>query len=156
MTIKSIQGDMFEVGISGDYQFILIFGHMGFNELGAHWNNFKDGNRNFKNIGNPFDTLRAPTKFDEKWIQFIAAQENHGMEDSTLEQKFRETFEWMEVHGLKKIITNGIMDTNHSTNTIENQENDDTRVKFIETICSQHPKLDITLISLNKVYLRNE
>jgi len=47
MGIKSKQGDIFKVGASGDYQFILIFGHIGFNIMGVTWKEFKNEKSKF-------------------------------------------------------------------------------------------------------------
>jgi hypothetical protein len=154
MEIKSIQGDIFKVGASGDYQFILIFGHIGFNSMGGTWQEFKNENQSLQEINDPFVELNSPLEFTKyKWIQFVAEEDNHGMSNPTLETTFNNAFEWMKEQKLHKIITNGIMDTNHSKDTDNNKTNNHDRVKFIKKTCSKFEQLDITLISLNDVYL---
>jgi len=154
MGIKSKQGDIFKVGASGDYQFILIFGHIGFNIMGVTWKEFKNKNQSLQEINNPFVELNIPREFTKsKWIQFVAEEVNHGMSNSKLETTFNNAFEWMKEQNLHKIITNGIMDTDHSIDTDKNKTNNHDRVKFIKKTCSKFEQLDITLISLNDVYL---
>ncbi len=151
-----MKGDIFEVGVSGDYHLILIFGYRGFNQMGASWMRFIDTFQQFQNIRDPFESDTI-LELNGKLIQFVAAQENHGMNDETLQQEFINAFEYMNKKQLKSIITNGIMNTNHSTNTSENIQNNDSRVSFIKKICSKYSsKFDITLISLNDVYVNNQ
>ena len=158
MIEKSKQGDVFEVGSVGDYQFILVFGYIGLNAMNCTWQKFKSRYSALQNIKNPFVELNDPIEVDGKWFQFIVEQENHGMSDSTLEKTLNSVFKWALKQQLYKIITNGIIDTNHSTDTTKNKQSNDRRVKLIREIClrDEYKKLNITLISLNDAYLKNE
>jgi len=158
MIEESRQGDIFEVGNSGNYQFILVFGHLGLNAMNFSWQSLKETQHSFHNIDDPFYELNAPTMFQNgKWIQFIAEHDNHGMKDTIFEEVLTDAFEWALEHELERIVTNGIKNSDYSMDTLLNRESDDRRVKLIQEICSRdnYSQLKITLISLDDAYLRN-
>lgn len=159
MPICHAQGDIFQFGIDKNCDFILVFGHVGMNEMANTWNRFRVGlSTELSAINDPFHDIHGPVLFSPgKWIQFVSERENHGMADEDLKHCINEALGWAARSGLKRLITNGIMDTGHGIDTAHNRSSDDRRVIYINKLLSNHEKEfeSITLISLNDAVVRN-
>jgi hypothetical protein len=153
-----LQGDIFPTAINKD-QLILVFGHIGFNEMTKTWNAFRDRVPAFANIPDPFRDRPGPRQINpDQWIWFVREQENHGMTDDMLGGVVRTVFDWAQSMNLSTVITNGIEDVGQGPDVQANQENEDRRADFLARLANyyERPPLNfrITLISLDDVFIR--
>mgnify|MGYP001485738117 CR=1 FL=1 len=159
MPVQYGQGDIFRVGVDDNYDFIIVFGHVGLNEMAVAWNAFRQRFRvRFGPIDDPFRVVRGPVEFKPgRWIQFFGEEQNHGISDSLLRRTLESALAWASEKKLQTVITNGIANTDHGTNTALNRASDDRRAIFIESIVRdrQHEFASIMLISLNDAFVRN-
>ena len=80
------------------------------------------------------------------------------MTDQEITDTLNQTFAWARQQGLTTVITNGIADVHHGGDTAANRASDDHRTVFLIGLVSDHERhscLQVTLISLNDVFVRN-
>jgi hypothetical protein len=112
-----LQGDIFQTAIENQHDLAVVFGHLGFNQMGPTWRAFRDHVPVLANIRDPFNQLVGqphPIR-THQWIWFIPEERNHGMTDSTLTDVVKEVMEWAEARGIRTVITNGIADVDHGS-----------------------------------------
>ena len=166
MILEQLKGDIFDVGYSGNYQFMLIFGHLGglgINIMNFSWQFFKNRHDEYENTEDPFVEFASPSQLNNgTWIHCIEAKQDlHRMDDATLENTFSHAFQWAIKNNITEIITNGIRDIrigdyDDFSNWEENTKRTLNRIKFIREICSreEYDRLNISLISMNDSYLK--
>ena len=154
------QGDIFEHALTHDHDLVVVFGHVGCNQLFPHWRRFARHVPGWEWMQDPFSDLSdRPYLFSiGRWMVFVPDEENSGMDDAALQALFAELGRFAREHGLRKVLTNGIADTDHGRYTLENRRSDDTRARLLWNLacaweCEQDAQL--TLISLNDVFVRN-
>jgi hypothetical protein len=159
MPIQYARGDVFKVGCDEGYDFILVFGHVGLNDMAVTWRDFRSRFlKQFKAVDDPFSSIGGPVMFSPgKWLQFVREEENHGMSTQRLRQVVDAAFGWAAESGLRSIITNGIMDTDHGLVPANNRASDDRRVRYLDELVHGHEHNfdSIKLISLNDAFTRN-
>ncbi len=158
MPVKYAQGDIFEVGPKEEYEFLLVFGHIGLGEMGHAWKEFKKRYANLKDVSDPFSHGGSPISyFERRWVQFVPEEQNHGMSNEGLSQTINAAFGWAVEQGLRSVITNGIKDTDHGLITKNNRTSDDLRVRYLNELVSRYERNfdSIKLISLNDAFTRN-
>jgi hypothetical protein len=159
MPVEYAQGDIFQVGPEEGYQFLLVFGHIGLNDMTSAWKQFQK--RYAKKLGfidDPFSHNPDPILFsDGKWIQFVPEATNHGMGLKQFQEVIDASFGWAAQKGLTSVITNVVKDTDHENSTVENKASDDRRVKHIDEYVRKYLQNfdSIKLISLNDAFTRN-
>jgi len=152
------QGDIFQA--ASRVQLAIVFGHVGFNEMRQRWVTFAANQAHLSHVGDPFAELtgRAIEWSPQKWLWFIAEQENHGITDAQLISALDKAFSWASQKGIASVATNGIADTDHGPNTADNRRSDERRVALLENYATNAEKrhsVTVELISLNDVFTRN-
>jgi hypothetical protein len=92
-----------------------------------------------------------------RWIVFIPEEKNHGMQTSILEKALKNAFIWAHQKNLNKIATNGIANTDHGRNKLNNRLSDNERAAWLYEYACLHEcsyNFEITLASLNDVFIR--
>ena len=152
------QGDVFERLRENDMA--IVFGHIGFNEMNIRWRAFKQTEATLSGVRDPF--LEVPKNpictSTGKWLWFIPERENHGMTDEELKDSLDRAISWSVTKGLKMIVTNGIRDVDHGTDTISNRNSEDQRVQFLNAYSADIEKkhtIKMELVSLNDAFVRN-
>jgi hypothetical protein len=157
--IEYEQGDIFQVGMREKRDMMVVFGHIGLNQMNLMWGQFRKESESFSNVDDPFKTfVDKPKEYRPgKWVWFIGPTRNHGMSDRKLTEVLTAALLWADKKALRRIITNGIMNTDHGTSTAANKSSDANRVALIKKIVGEHKhKFDsLKLISLNEAYLRD-
>ena len=158
MPIFNAKGDIFEVGFKERFDLIVVFWHVGLNFLRFYWDNFRSGHSSLAAIDDPFSDLGE--KFTEyasggKYIVFVSEVKNNGMSDSDLSKAFKRVFEHGIKLGLKTVITNGVSNIDHSTNSAANALSNRNRVVFIRSLLSPYETnfKKIMLINLNDSFI---
>jgi len=137
-----------------------VFGHIGYNEMREYWMSFREHVPVWTDIADPFDEL-AGSQHEYRpgqWIQFVAEQRNGGMTDERLTELLDDIFHVAEQKKLKMVVTNGIADVDHGSNTEANRLSDDRRTQFLNQVIvekEQTGNFEVTLINLNDVFVRN-
>lgn len=155
-----IKSDVFDTDLSNESQLIVIFGHIGFNELAISWNKFCHDKEELRGVTDPFDEFeKKPKKLTGKcWLWFLPAAENNGIATEDLKQHLDNVFSWVKENEINKVITNGIMDTDSSADTISNRTSHDGRasfiIKYMDSI-EKSTECSVTLSSKNDVFVRN-
>ncbi|OYV28932.1 MAG: hypothetical protein B7Z81_15415 [Acidocella sp. 20-61-6] len=158
MPVLYAQGDIFEVGYNDGYEFLLVFGHIGINEMREKWHRFRERFDTLRQIQDPFNQLEKPLQFATgRWIQFVSERENHGIGFSELAKIIDDTFKWTVTQGLKTVITNGVRDIDHGRTTVQNIASDNRRVRELSDLLEKksHGFEKIMLVSLNDAYIRS-
>ncbi len=153
-----IQGNIFE--ILRERQLAIIFGHIGFDQMGASWRAFQDVEQEVAQIRDPFtERPNDPLQLlSGPWLWFVPAQENQGMTEAELTAVLDRAFAWAREKGLSSVITNGISDIDHGRDTDRNRNSDDQRAQFLIHYSQEQERdgsVRITLISLNDIFVRN-
>jgi len=153
------QGDIFSFAESVDL--LIVFGHRGFNEMDIAWGKFRERFPTLDAMGEPFRSFDAePIEYAPgKFIVTVAEESNHGMSDDQLRGILKHYFEWAKKKKLRRVATNGIMDTNHSRDTTANRASDDRRAQLLMEEAKGHEDqfgLKVILPSLNDVFVRQK
>lgn len=133
--------------------FIVIFGHLELNELRYYWDNFRENNL-LELPKDPFFNKINKITINNKFIWFVSEEENHGINDISLDNLIYEITKFALENGLNKIVFNGAQNINHWLNSTFNQTSDDERVshiirEFSNQFASQKYLGDLVLISLS-------
>lgn len=156
---KYHQGDIFEIFNDDDFELAIVFGHTSFNFMGALWQKFKGDIPAWNEITDPFKSFRnTPQEYKVgKWFWFVSDREKEekvGMSDSDIETKLKEIFFWAKDNNISRIITNGA----GGIYSEDKYQNDNRRAVLLKNLIEKYEdelKLDVTLISLNDVFVRN-
>ena len=158
-TLKS--GDIFER--LQEHDLAIVFGHIGLNLMKLSWDRFKRTQRTLEHISDPFSEIpNKPHRVSNgQWLWFIPEGRNHGMTDDQLRYSLDTALSWARKEGHFSVVTNGISDTNHGTDSEANRLSDDHRVRFMVDYAKQQEasaddNLTIELVSLNDAFERNE
>jgi hypothetical protein len=154
-------GDIFRTARDEKYELAIVFGHLGYNELGQKWGEFVE-NSLWTGIKDPFlpgFAGKAQMYLENQWMWFVSAYSAYGMNDCDLVKNLDEALDWAKGRGLRRIITNGINQPGHGMNTIQNRASDDERTVFLVDYLTRREGDDgigdgIALISLNDVFVR--
>jgi len=155
------QEDIFEGDFSQEESLVVVFGHIGFNEMSTSWRNFSFNIEELSQIQDPFRSIpNKPIKLNGGcWLWFVPEGENHGIATDQLEETLNNIFEWVKENTISSVTTNGVSNTNHSTNTILNRESDDERTRYLLKYIARIEKTIncvVTLTSRNDVFIRNQ
>ena len=154
------EGNIFERFCDNDVA--IIFGHIGFNQMGATWHEFQESENVFQGIEDPFSEIpNEPHEIREgKFIWFVPEANDGGMEDMELIATLDRIFSWIEKTGHMRIVMNGIRDIGHWKDTEQNRRSDNGRVRLLILYSIKREKrargLRVELISLNDAFVRNE
>ena len=153
------QGNIFE-RLQENHAIAIVFGHIGFNEMGVRWRAFKNAEPTLTHIQDPFSEIPNEPRCipTGQWLWFVPDQNNHGMPEEELETVLNRALSWAKNEGHRLIITNGISDTDHGTDTNANRYSDNQRAIFLIRYSQEKEREDsvkIELISLNDVFVRN-
>ena len=154
------QDDIFER--LQEHDMAIVFGHVGLGHMASCWRNFSRAERILADIADPFTTMpNSPQRTSSgRWLWFIPDGQNHGMTEDELRGALDRALSWAQAEGHRRIVTNGISDIDHGTDTLANRASDDRRVRFlIDCATRQETKsngtLCIELVSLNDAFVRN-
>ena len=157
---RLIQGDIFEGLHAPDLA--IIFGHIGLNHMACCWRKFSQAERTLVHIDDPFETMpNEPQRIcSGQWLWFVPEGQNHGMTEDELRGALDRALSWAQANGHTRIVTNGISDIDHGTNTLANCASDDRRVQFLVDYATQkeaesNGTLCIELVSLNDAFLKS-
>ena len=155
-----LQGDIFAASVEHRSELAIVFGQVDLNEMASHWRDFASTFPELAHVRDPFTEL--PTEPyqhpDRRWFWFVSARDNHGMTDPEFASALNSALRWAQANGLKRIITNGIANTDLGTDTNANRASHDRRVIFISGLAADHERaagFEITLISMNDAFVRN-
>lgn len=152
------RGDIFDT-LANRPTLGIIFGKVGFSGLSASWGNFKQGNQALAHITDPFTQPQQPMPIGgNKWLWFILAGEDGGLGDAEFIQGLNNAFAWATAHGIRYVVTNGISDVGHSTNTEWNRLSDDRRTRLLVAyvvVRERETGIAVELTSMNDVFIRN-
>lgn len=152
------QGNIFEK--LQENHVAIVFGHIGFNEMSACWRAFKNTEPTLVPIQDPFSEIPNEPRCTStgQWLWFVPDQDNRGMSERELEAVLNRALSWAINEGYRLIITNGISDTDHGTDTNANRHSDNQRAEFLIRYSQEKERessAKIELISLNDVFVRN-
>ncbi len=152
------QGDIFEAATRA--QLAVVFGHVGLNEMRYCWERFAAKHPQLGHVRDPFTELagRAVGWSAEKWLWFVADQQNHGMTDPQLTAALDAALVWASREAVTSVATNGVADTDHGRDTADNRRSDDRRVALLADHAARAEVkygLAIELISLNDAFVRS-
>ncbi len=154
------QGDILQMARDDKFDLAVVFGHCGFTLMAACWGEFRDSIPGWSTVQDPFRELAyGPHEIAEgSWMSFIRSRANHGMTDDEVTNALETSLNWAHQEGHVRVITNGIMDIDKDTDTVANNASHDRRAQLINQLATQYEAefgLEITLISLNDVFIRN-
>lgn len=154
---KLSQGDIFEA--ASRVQLAIVFGHVGFNEMGLHWFKFAARKSQLTYVRDPFAEIanRAVEWFPGRWLWFVAEQKNHGMTEMQLIAALDAALLWASQNAIVSIATNGIANINHGHKTEDNRRSDDQRVDVLIDYAKSavNRGFTIELISLSDAFTRS-
>jgi hypothetical protein len=154
------QGDIFADTVDHHCDLTIVFGHIGFNKMSGYWQDFACTQPKLAHVRDPFSELAGrPVKFQKRqWLWFVPDGDNHGLTNSQLTAALTEALTWAAGKSVKSVMTNGVANIDHSTDTTANNANANVRAQFlIDLAATLEQQFDITinLISANDVFLRN-
>ena len=154
------QGDIFER--LHEHDLAIIFGHIGLGHMALCWRKFNRAERTLAHIADPFSTIpNKPQRISSgQWLWFVPEGQNHGMTEDELKGALDRALSWARGEGHRRIVTNGISDIDHGTDTQANCASGDRRVRFLIDYATQkeaksNGTLYIELVSLNDAFVRN-
>ena len=150
---RYLQGDIFQAAVRDRHCLTIVFGHTGFNQIGGSWREFRDFVPHLSTIDDPFTNIpRQPCRLaSDQWFWFVPAEPCRGMTRADVEAEIRGAIDEVAAQAgdrLKSIITNGVAGTG---------ESHDERAAWFSDLAIQIERqgFDVTLISLNDVFVRN-
>lgn len=154
------QGDIFER--LKEHDLAIVFGHIGLNVMAPYWKRFKRTEPTLEFISDPFSELpNKPHRVSSgHYLWFVPAGKNNGLTDDQLRSALDSAFSWAKKEGLRSVVTNGISDTDHGTDSEANRLSDDRRVRFLVDYAKQKEEsaddnFTIEFVSLNDAFERN-
>lgn len=127
--------------------------------MSCKWAKFREEEHTLADVSNPFNEIpNTPHQISTgQWLWFVPEQENHGMREEELKNVLDRVFCWAKDNGHTSVVTNGIPDIDHCTDTAANRRSDDQRTRFLIRYSECQEKLNsfrITLTSLNDAFTR--
>lgn len=152
------RGNVFDSVRGPGPRLTIVFGHVGYNEMGPSWQAFRGSCPGLRDIGDPFESAESPLRLDSNaWLWFVPAGVNHGMADADLLARLDAILDWAKGNGVRYVVTNGIRDVDHGTDTTANRASDDRRTATLTKYMAERERADrlkVELISLNDVFVR--
>lgn len=154
------QGDIFAVTVEHQCELTIVFGHIGFNAMSGYWQDFAGSQPKLAHVHDPFSEISGrPVEFQERqWLWFVPDGENHGLTNSQLTAVLTEALNWASGKSVKSVMTNGVANIDHGTDTTTTNASANVRAQFlIDLAATLEQKFEVTinLISANDVFLRN-
>lgn len=151
------QGDIFEA--AARVQLAIVFGHIGFNEMGQKWSYFAHNHPKLSDVRDPFTELgEFPVEWSSgHWLWFVPEKQNHGMTEAQLTNALDAALAWASRNQLTSVATNGVANADHGPDTVINRRSDERRAALLNdyaTQAEQKYKFFIELISLNDIFVR--
>jgi hypothetical protein len=160
MKLILAQGNIFEQ--NENFDLIIVFGHIGFNQMSVAWSEFKVKYKRISDISDPFINEMSFIQYtNNKFFCTINEKENHGIGINDLFIKLAQILDKALKNKIKSIIFNGASNIDKTTNSIKNRNSDNQRAKLIINFLTVNYVVNecfekICLISLNDIYKRNE
>jgi hypothetical protein len=152
------RGNIFDSVQGPGPRLTIVFGHVGYNEMGPSWQAFRDSNPSLRDIGDPFESAASPLHVGSNaWLWFVPAGVNYGMADADLLARLDAILEWAKERSIRFVVTNGIRDVDHSTDKSANRASDDRRTAMLTKYLAERERVDrlqVALVSLNDVFVR--
>ncbi len=155
MPVNLLIGDAFEVGSNADASLVVAFGEKGFRSIDATTRSFlkqRDLGRMYR-----WDKDFLPFQYDQErnqWAALFHAPNGPGLSDAGLTPVLVAAITFCRANHLDNLITTGVRadDDDRRTSESENQ-----RVQFLREYFDHNaPELNVSLVSLNQVYIRND
>lgn len=151
---KLSQGNIFDAILEGRAELAVVFGHIGFNEMGVTWKAFCRISGKWEGV-DPFMSLSGtPQQYNERqWVTFV---KNHGMKDVDVLTELDKALMWCQRNNVQSIITNGIGDVVHGLVTSKNRSSDEVRARLLISYATkeqQRRNVKFELMSLNDVFI---
>lgn len=133
----------------------VVFGHIGFNLMSAHWRAFAQRNPKLSDFSNPFqEAHRQPIAWEEgRWLWMVPCADAEGLTEAEHEKALGETVAWALQNGISSIVTNGAAD--RSANMGSKNARAEWLIAFAITLEKSHG-IAFELISLSDIYLAME
>lgn len=152
------QGNIFDSVRGPGPRLTIVFGHVGFNEMGPSWRAFRDSNPCLKDIDNPFESIASPFRFDlNTWIWFVPSGPNRGMADGDLLALLDVILDWAKGRHVRCVVTNGIRDVDHGRDRVANRASDDRRTSMLTEYLNTRKRvgrMEVEVISLSGAFVR--
>ena len=152
------RGNIFDSVRGPGPRLLIVFGHVGYNELGPAWYSFRESYPGLKDIDNPFDDVVSPLQLDAKtWLWFVPSGPNNGMTDSDLLARLDAVLDWAKERRFRFVVTNGIRDVDHCKDTAANRASDDRRTSMLTKYLFKRERTDrieVEVVSLNDAFIR--
>lgn len=153
------QGDIFDSVRGPSPRVTIVFGHVGYNQMGSSWCAFRDTNPALKDIDDPFVGVQSPLQLEQDtWLWFVPEGPNHGMSDDELIARLDVILDWAKQRRIKFIVTNGIRDTNHGRDSNLNRASDDRRTSLLTRYLYKRERsnrMQVEVVSRNDVFIRH-
>ena len=130
----------------------VVFGHIGFNLMSAHWRAFAERNPKLSDFSNPFqETHRQPIAWEEgRWLWMVPCADAEGLTEAEYETALGEAVAWALQNGISSIVTNGAAE--RSLDMGRKNERAEWLIACSRTLEKSHG-IAVELISLSNVYL---
>lgn len=152
------RGNIFDSVRGPGPRLIIVFGYVGYNELGPAWHSFRDSNPVLKDIDNPFTDLASPLRLDSNvWLWFVPSGINKGMTDSDLLARLDAILDWAKERRFRFVVTNGIRDVDHGKDKAANRASDDRRTSMLTKYLFERERTDrieVEVVSLSDAFIR--
>jgi hypothetical protein len=152
------QGNIFDSVYGPGPRLTIVFGYVGYNELGPSWHSFRASNPALKDIDNPFDSDVSPLQLESNaWLWFVPSGANKGMTDDDLLARLDAILDWAKARRFRFVVTNGIRDVDHGMDRAANRASDDRRTSMLTKYLYRRERADrmqAEVVSLSDVFLR--
>jgi hypothetical protein len=152
------QGNIFDSVYGPGPRLTIVFGYIGYNELGPAWHSFRDSNPALKEITNPFEGVVSPIQVGSNaWLWFVPSGPGKGMTDGDLLSALDAIFDWAKERRIRFVATNGIRDVDHGMDKTANRASDDRRTSMLTKYLFRRERADriqVEVVSLSDVFVR--
>lgn len=130
----------------------VVFGHIGFNLMSAHWRAFAQRNPKLSDFSNPFqEAHRQPIAWEEgRWLWMVPCADAEGLTEAEHEKALGEAVAWARQNGIGSVVTNG---ASAQSSAIGSKS---ARAQWIIAYASNLERshgITVDLISLSDVYV---
>ncbi len=156
---RLLQGNIFDHVSDGGplRRLVLVFGYIGFNEMGKHWVDFARGMPQFSEVEDPFASFEKPVQTGRSWIMFVPVRDHAPA--NLVAGKMVDAVAWSKTHSLNSIVTNGAGPAMpQGISNDDKRSLADTRGRWLLSLASELEtthSIQWTLTSLDDVFLRN-
>ncbi|MGJ7523419.1 hypothetical protein ACSFA0_23265 [Variovorax sp. LT1P1] len=152
-----LQGNVFDHVSGPSTRLVVVFGHKGFNSMGASWIKFAQDLGPFASVNDPFEMYEEPQQVGGHWIMFVHAQ-GHAS-PALLMESLLHALAWARDKGISTVVTNGAAAASmHIAGPGEKRRLADCRARWLMALCAELESLERVrwvLTSLDDVYVRN-